>query len=149
MSAVIRAVVLAITFGASVAAQSPLPSDIESTLRNLEQRLAAAWVKGDRAFIEQLLADDWTVTDPTGRILTKRQVLDETFASKDRRIEAMTVDDIRVRRLDGTAVVTGRTRATGSYRGEKATAILRFTDVFHFRDGRWQIVSSQGTTVVQ
>ena len=122
---------------------------LESTLRELEQRLAAAWVRGDRAFIENLLADDWTVIDPSGRVLTKQQVLDETFGSNDRRIDAMTVDEVRVRLLDGTAVVTGRTRATGSYRGEKASVTLRFTDVFQLRDGRWQVVASQGTTVVE
>ena len=120
-----------------------------SIVRELEQQLAVAWVKGDRAFIDNLLADDWTVTDPAGRVLTKRQVMDETFASTERRIESMTVDDVRVRVLGDVAVVTGRTQATGSYRGQKATAILRFTDVFHFRDGRWRIVASQGTTVVQ
>lgn len=119
----------------------------ESTLHELEQRLAAAWVKGDRAFIESLLADDWAVTDPSGRVLTKRQVLDETFASSDRRIEAMTVDEVEVRLLGDAAVVTGRTRATGSYRGQSGTAILRFTDVFHYRDGRWQVVASQGTSI--
>ena len=37
-------------------------TDAESELRQLEQRLAAAWVNGDRAFIEGLLADTWTVT---------------------------------------------------------------------------------------
>lgn len=149
MSAIIRSVILAIAFGTSITAQSTRSSDAESTLRELEQRLAAAWVNGDRAFIDSLLADDWTVTDQTGRVLTKRQVLNETFASSDKRIEAMTVDDVRVRLLDGAAVVTGRTRATGSYRGQKATATLRFTDVFHRREGRWQIVASQGTTVAQ
>jgi hypothetical protein len=141
-------VLLALGFSAAIAAQSK-PADVESTLRELELRLAEAWVKGDRAFIEGLLSDDWTVTDPAGRILTKRQVLEETFSSRDRRIEAMTIDDVRVRLLDRAAVVTGRTRATGSYRGEKATVILRFTDVFHLRNGRWQIVASQGATVAQ
>jgi ketosteroid isomerase-like protein len=139
------AVVMACVAGAG-AQQS---RSAESTLRELEQRLAAAWVKGDRAFIESLLADDWTVTDQTGRVLKKRQVLDETFASNDRRIASMAVDEVQVRLLDGAAVVTGRTRATGSYRGQTATATLRFTDVFHFRDGRWQIVASHGTNVSQ
>src|SRR5829696_5450210 len=119
----------------------------EAAIRGLEQGLAAAWVRRDRSFIDKLLADDWTVVDPAGRILTKQQVLDETFASTDRLIEAMTVDDVAVRLLGSTAVATGRTRATGSYRGQSATVLLRFTDVFHFRDGRWQIVASQGTVV--
>lgn len=121
----------------------------EMAIRDLEQRLAAAWVKGDRPFIERLLADDWTVIDPAGRVLTKPQVLEETFASSERRIEAMVIDDVKVRLLGETAVATGRTQATGSYRGQRATVTLRFTDVFSFRDGRWQIVASQGTTVAQ
>jgi ketosteroid isomerase-like protein len=127
--------------------RSPGATDSGSVLKDLEQRLAAAWVNGDRTFIYDLLADDWTVTDPAGRVLTKQQVLNETFSSKERRIDTMAVDEILVRMLDDAAVVTGRTRATGSYRGQKATAVLRFTDIFLFRDGRWQIVASHGTTV--
>jgi len=46
-----------------------------------------------------LLADDWTVIDQGGRVLTKRQVLDEAFASAERRIESMVVDEVQVRML--------------------------------------------------
>ena len=119
----------------------------QAAIVELEQRLAAAWVDGDRAFIDGLLVDDWTVIDQSGRVLTKRQVLDEAFASAERRIEAMTIEEVGVRMLGGVAVATGRTRATGSYRGQRATVTLRFTDVFLLRDGRWQIVASQGTTI--
>jgi uncharacterized protein (TIGR02246 family) len=128
-------------------AQSAQPSGDQSAILELEQRLAAAWVGGDRAFIEGFLAADWTVIDQSGRLLTKRQVLDEAFASAERRIESMTVDEVQVRLLGDVAVATGRTRATGSYRGESATVTLRFTDVLVRRQGRWQVVASQGTTV--
>ncbi len=143
LAAIASAVVVA-----SVSTQRRGAGD-EKGIRDLEQRLAAAWVKGDRPFIERLLADDWTVIDPAGRVLTKPQVLEETFASSERRIEAMVIDDVKVRLLGETAVATGRTQATGSYRGQRATVTLRFTDVFYFRDGRWQIVASHGTTVAQ
>jgi ketosteroid isomerase-like protein len=116
-------------------------------LLEIERRLAQAWVEADRSFIDALLAPDWRVTDPSGRILTKQQVLDETFSSGDRRIDSMAVDDLHVRSLGSTAVVTGRTRATGTYRGQSASVVLRFTDVFHFRDGRWMVVASHGTLV--
>jgi len=95
-----------------------------------------------------LLSPDWTVTDPSGQVLTRQRVLDETFGTADRRIVSMTVDDLEVRSLGEVAIVTGRTRATGSYRGEEASVALRFTDVFHYRDGRWRVVASQGTAVV-
>jgi ketosteroid isomerase-like protein len=122
-------------------------SDDVSTIVDLEQRLARAWVNGDRPFIDALLAPDWTVTDPSGRILTKQQVLDETFSSADRKIETMAIDEVKVRILGAVAVATGRTRATGSYQGSSASVTLRFTDVFVRQSGHWQIAVSQGTMV--
>jgi uncharacterized protein (TIGR02246 family) len=120
----------------------------DTELVQLEERLADAWVKGDRAYIEDLLSADWTVTDPSGQVLTKQQVLNETFSSTERRIDAMTIDEIRVRWLGPpAAVVTGRTQARGSDRGQTMSVTLRFTDVFRIRDGRWQIVASHGTLI--
>jgi ketosteroid isomerase-like protein len=113
----------------------------------LEERLAQAWVARDRPFIESVLAPEWTVTDPAGRVLTRQQVLDETFASDERRIDSMTVDEIVVRALGDVAVATGRTQAAGSYRGESASVQLRFTDVLVRRGDRWQFIVSHGTLV--
>ena len=138
---------LALLAAAPVLAAAAQGPDPDATLRDLEQRLAAAWVKGDRAFIEALLAPDWTVIDQSGRVLTKQQVLTEAFESSDRRIDAMEIDDVRVRLFGTTAVVTGRTRATGSYRGTSAFAQLRFTDVFVHDGGRWRVVASQGSLI--
>jgi len=140
---IVSALLLAAIAGAG-ATQGP---DAASQILDLEQRLAQAWVNGDRGFIEGLLAPDWTVTDPSGRILTKQPVIEETFSSADRRIDAMTVDEVNVRMFGDVAIATGRTQATGSYQGQKASVALRFTDVFHLRDGRWQVVASQGTLI--
>ncbi|HEX7796788.1 MAG TPA: nuclear transport factor 2 family protein [Vicinamibacterales bacterium] len=113
----------------------------------LEQRLARAWVERDRAFIENLLAPEWRVTDPSGRVLTRQQVLDETFSSSDRQIDSMTVDDLVVKMLGTTAIATGRTRAAGRFQGQPVTVALRFTDVFHLVDGAWKVVVSHGTLI--
>jgi ketosteroid isomerase-like protein len=122
-------------------------SEDASAIAALEQRLAQAWVDRDQRFIEGLLASDWTVTDPSGRVLTRAQVLEETFSSEERKIDAMAVDDVNVKIIGDVAVATGRTRATGSYQGQAASVVLRFTDVFVRRDGRWQVVVSHGTMV--
>ena len=37
----------------------------EKTLADMQQNLARAWVAGDRAFIERVIAPDWTATGPT------------------------------------------------------------------------------------
>ena len=120
-------------------------SQVTKLLRDIEQRLATAWVKGDRSFIEQILADDWSVTDLTGRVLKKEEVLEETFGSKDRQIVSMRIDELNVRPFGDWAIVTGRTQAAGQYRGEVAEVTLRFTDVFANRNGKWQVVASQAT----
>ncbi|HEX7282166.1 MAG TPA: nuclear transport factor 2 family protein [Vicinamibacterales bacterium] len=122
-------------------------ADAATTLVDLEHRLARAWVERDRAFIDALLAPEWAVTDASGAVLTKQMVLEQTFASSERRIESMVIDDVKVRIFGEAAVVTGRTRASGSYQGQRATVTLRFTDVFVFRNGKWMIVASHGSSL--
>jgi hypothetical protein len=122
-------------------------ADATTTLVDLEHRLAQAWVERDRAFIDALLAPEWAVTDASGAVLTKLMVLEQTFASSERRIDSMVIDDVKVRIFGQAAVVTGRTRASGSYQGQRATATLRFTDVFVFRNGKWMIVASHGSSL--
>ena len=124
-------------------------SEIVELLRDIEERLATAWVEGDRSFIEQILADDWSVTDLTGRVLKRAEVLEETFGSKDRQVVSMLIDDISVRPFGDWAIVTGRTHAAGKYQGAVAEVLLRFTDVFANRNGKWQVVASQATLFSQ
>jgi len=125
------------------------PLKIIEALREIEERLAAAWVEGDRLFIEQTLADDWSVTDLTGQVLTKAEVLKEVFGSGTRQIVSMQIDDMNVRPFGDWAIVTGRTTAAGEYEGEVAEVMLRFTDVFAYRNGSWQVVASQATLLNQ
>jgi ketosteroid isomerase-like protein len=118
-------------------------------IAELEQRIAQAWVNRDRAALEAILAPEWSVTDPSGHVLTRQQVLQQTFDSTDRRIDSMTVDDVEVRMYGDTAVATGRTQATGNYQGTAVVVVLRFTDVVVRRDGIWQVVASHGSFVSQ
>lgn len=115
-----------------------------AALQALEQQLARAWVDGDRATIHGLLSPDWTVTDVTGCVRTKADVLSEMFAVSDRPIAAMTIDDVHVRLFGDLGIVTGRTHAVGS---DGSAATLRFTDVAVQRGGRWSIVTSHGTLI--
>ena len=121
--------------------------DVIEVLTDIQHRLAAAWVNGDREFIERILADDWIVTDLTGRVLTKKEVLREAFASEERQVASMTIDDIHVRPFGEWAIVTGRTQAAGEYQGQTVEVKLRFTDVFALRDGRWQAIVSHATLI--
>jgi ketosteroid isomerase-like protein len=121
------------------------PDEIVDTLTEIEHRLARAWVEGDREFIESVIADDWSVTDLTGRILSKDEVLREAFGSDERQVVSMRIGDLRIRPFNDWAVVTGETRAAGSYQGDVMKVRLRFTDIFALREGRWQAVASHAT----
>jgi len=124
-------------------------TDDAEMIRSMEQQIAKAWVDRDRSTIDAILAPEWSVTDASGRVLTKEQVLLETLGSTERRIDAMAIDDVRVRLFGDAAVATGRTRAAGSYRGASSSVVLRFTDVFVRHDGRWRVVASHGSLVAQ
>jgi len=120
-------------------------ADTVDQLSRIEERLIAAWVAADRSFHEGVLADDWSVIDATGRVLTKAEVLKDSFGVEDRQITLGRIDDIKVRPFGNWAVVTGRTHVAGQNGGEPFEVTLRFTDVFAHRDGSWLVVASQAT----
>jgi ketosteroid isomerase-like protein len=115
-------------------------------LENIQQQLVRAWVTRDRALLEQLLAPEWMVTRADGRMSTRDEVLRE-FDTGDNRLLGGHVDDIMVRTFDDFAIVTGRTRARGEYKGQAYDVTLRFTDAFVRRDGKWQAVASHATRI--
>jgi len=126
---------------------TPAPADV-AELTAIEHRLVKAWLEGDRDTVAAVLAPDWAVIDLGGRMLSRAQVLEEGFGSKERKIESGSIDQINVRLFKDVAVVTGRSTLTGSYKGERMTVIQRFTDVFaRSSNGRWQVVASQGTQI--
>ena len=121
-------------------------SDVVNELTEIQKQLIAAWAAGDPSVHERILADDWSVTDPMGIVMTKSDVLATAFAA-DREIELAEVDEINIRDLDGFAIVTGRTRVAGKIGGQEVDITLRFTDVFQHSSDTWKCLASQGTFV--
>ena len=120
----------------------------EAQLNELEQRLVKAWLDNDWETVNAILDDDWSVIDPGGQVLNKTQVLREA-KSGQRKMEAGSIDEVKVRSFGEVAVVTGRTTAAGTYQGQSFSVSLRFTDVFVRRGDDWRAVASQGTLIPQ
>jgi uncharacterized DUF497 family protein len=57
----------------TAAADTPGPARVEEVLAQLQQVLAKAWVAGDRATIERVIAPDWTTTGPDGTVRTLQE----------------------------------------------------------------------------
>jgi ketosteroid isomerase-like protein len=120
--------------------------DDEQRLKNIQQQLARAWRQHDRAFIESILAPEWSVTQPDGTVLTRAVVLGTFFDAVT--FDSNVIDDVSVMSFGDTAVVRGRTVASGTLNGAPVIASLRFTDVFIKRHGRWQAVASHASPLL-
>jgi|SRR5690349_2262575 Domain of unknown function (DUF4440) len=136
--------VAAVLLAAAVQASPADPAIAQ--FREMAQKLAAAYLTGDRAFVDALLTDDWTSTDYRGRIWTKANVL-AMFDGPRPPMTKAEIDVDGVRLLGDVAVVTGRSVSAGRVDGQDITITQRFTDIYVRRDGRWRVVASQGTEV--
>jgi ketosteroid isomerase-like protein len=143
------------TANANVQPEKPLDTAaIEKELLQLEREWAAAAVTRDVDAIRRIEADDITVTYPDGTTGTKADDLRD-IESGALTAEAWDLADVKVRVLDAdTAVITGRgIIKNGKYKGpdgrtQSLKPEYRFTDVLERRSGRWQVVASQSTTIV-
>ncbi len=139
----------AAAFVLALAAIQPGGADAVSQLTDIQQQLARAWVAGDRAAIERMIARDWTVTGPDGQVSTRADVLRDVFETRTHRIIAVTVDDVGVKVFGESAVVTGRTHGRGEYAKTPYDIVIRFTDTFLRRGGRWQAVASHASLLTK
>jgi hypothetical protein len=127
--------------------RSPALQD-EAVLVELQQVLATAWVSGDRATVEQIIAPEWTSTGPDGRTTDRVTVLGHVFETGVHKIRRLEIGDVKARVFGEAAVVTGRTHGMGEFEGSAYDVIIRFTDTFVRREGRWQAIASHASLVL-
>lgn len=120
-------------------------------LMQLERDIGRANVNRDYAFFERVEADEFIFTDSGGGITTKKEDLEsiKTPAKLDSKLLSYEVDDMKVMLYGKTAVVMGRTTLKGINKGQEWTGQSRFTDVFVWRDNRWQIVAGHSSRIPQ
>lgn len=151
MRRLLSGVYLVVALAAAVAAAAPPPqqrpvqSD-QDVLVDLERRWNAAFYRRDAAFIATVLADDFVATydDGSRGDKSKELALASAFAEQ---VESAVPDEFTVKEYGDTAVVRFTLRLVGLRQGQRAETLLRYTDVWVIRDGRWQCVSSHSTRV--
>jgi uncharacterized protein YdeI (BOF family) len=118
-------------------------------LMQLERDIGKANVERDAAFFERVEADEFIFTDSSGGITLKKEDVASVKApaNPDSRLLSYEVDDMKVSLYDDTAVVTGRVTQRGVFKGQEWTGQSRFTDVFVWRDKRWQIVAGHSSRI--
>jgi ketosteroid isomerase-like protein len=101
-------------------------------------------VAKDRAAIEANMAEDFRQIDGAGNIETKRSFV-EGLLAPELRLDPYSVEEFEVRLYGDVALLSGRTRMTGTYNGKAFTSHYRYIDVYVRRAGEWKIVSVQIT----
>ncbi len=114
-----------------------------ATLHRLNDCYIRAFVESDTAWYSDNLSDDFVCTLADGRRIDKSEFLRRNAEGPG--ATDVTYDDIDVRPLGDTALVHGVTH----YVRDGAPASTRYTDVWQYRDGRWQAIAAQLTRVAE
>lgn len=118
-------------------------------LMQLERDIGKANIESDYAFFDRVEAEEFIFTDAGGGVTTKKQDLEglKQPANPDVKLLAYDVDEMKVMLYDKTAVVTGRVTTKRTVKGAPVNGQSRFTDVFVWREGRWQLVAGHSSRI--
>jgi len=113
-------------------------------------RQADAWdkaiIRKDRAAIAENMAEDFRQISARGDVASKTAFLDAIMSPK-LVINPYGVEDMDIRFYGDVALVSGRTRMTGSYDGKPFGSHYRYVDVYVRKEGKWRVASVQITPV--
>lgn len=120
-------------------------------LMQVERDIGKANISRDYAFFDRVEADEFIFTDSSGGVTTKKEDLESVKgpANPDSKLLSYEVDDMKVMLYGKTAVVTGRSTLKGTNKDVAWTSQSRFTDVFVWRDNRWQLVAGHSSRIRQ
>src|SRR5712692_8722884 len=122
--------------------------DTQRQLMKLGDELAVAEQRGDVAFLDRAVVDDYILIGPRGFMLNKEQwlVRYKTGALQTGTNER---DQVQLRLYGNAAIMTAREAVTGSYQGQPFHNQLRSTQVFVKRNGHWLLAHTQLSPIVE
>src|SRR5882724_3094837 len=118
-----------------LALANELPSDLATAVKAYDE----AQVHGDRAELERLLADDYTLISSSGQIQNKAQLISD-FTAPGYKLEPFVVKDPIEKVWSNGAVMGGVATLRGIDGGKRFEATLRFADIWAKRNGKRQVI---------
>jgi hypothetical protein len=118
-----------------------MKQEVHVTLAALEHDWGHAWMARDARVCADLLADDYVEICANGRFVSKPEWLG-ALARPPRQLRWL---DLRVRPFARCAIVHGRLHLLAAANGHDHRENLIATDIWAWRDERWQVVSRQLT----
>ena len=99
----------------------------------------------DAVTLDRILAPDFVHVVPADHFLTKQEHIDWFLKHPQPESRKTGLDNLKVRLYGDGAIVNGSVLVTDD--SGKEVAPTMFTDVFVYRDGRWQAVNAQENSV--
>lgn len=112
-----------------------LPPDLAKAAKDYD----AAQVDGNRAELERLLADDYTLLNSSGAIENKVELIAD-YTAAGYKLDPFAVRDPIEKVWANGAVLGGIATLTGMDGGKRFEATLRFSDIWAKRGGAWQVI---------
>jgi hypothetical protein len=120
---------------AAAASAAVLPTDLAKAVTAYD----AAQVNGDRAELERLLADDYTLLNSSGTVENKAQLIAD-YMAPGYKLEPFVVREPIEKVWTNGAVMGGIATLRGTDGGKPFTVTLRFSDIWAKRHGVWQVI---------
>ena len=120
----------------------------EQQVLQAEKDRFAAMVKGDRAALEKLIADDLTYTHSTALLETKEQFIKSVTSGNIDYVSIVPSEaDSKVRINGNTAILTGVAAVNVIDTGKDRKIRIRYTTVYTNRGGAWLLSAWQSTVI--
>ena len=111
------------------------------------------WVRalesGDPALLEGLIDAEFTFIGPDGELEERAAYLAgyRALPARGVAVEKITLDEVKMRVLGETAIVTGHVVARIRVQGQPIVENVRFTRVYRRQGKDWRMVAGQGTRI--
>ena len=123
-------------------------ADVQQILKDRFREYTEALTKRDLAALDTIWAEGYTFTNGRGEFLTKKDRM-ENIKSGATQFDSINREDEEIRVFGNTAVVTGRVVLKVVYSGKESSGPYRFINVWVKKQGRWQLVANQITSIAK
>ena len=127
--------VLALLIASATAYCADLPADLKKAVHDYDE----AQIKGNRAELQRLLADDYTLLNSGGKIQSKAELIAD-YTAPGFKLEPFVVEQPIEKVWSDGAVMGGIATLKGVDGGKPFSVTLRFSDIWAKRKGAWQVI---------
>jgi hypothetical protein len=112
-----------------------VPADLAKAVKDYDE----AQIHGNKAELQRLVADDYTLVNSSGRIQSKAELIAD-YTTQGYKIEPFEILQPVEKVWSDGAVMGGVVNLRGIDGGKPFSVTLRFADIWAKRNGKWQVI---------